>query len=66
MNDYPSPPGKEVITACGGRVKDASHYPSALYCGERVYFCTHACLRAFEADPDPFMVGEIEHPSEED
>ncbi len=52
----------EAITACGGKLKDPSHYPSAEYRGRRVYFCTRGCLRAFEADPDRFMAGEIEHP----
>ncbi len=41
-------------------------YPSADYRGERIYFCTRACLRVFEQDPDPFMAGEVEHPLEED
>lgn len=52
----------EYKTACGGKLKDPTSYPSALYRGERIYFCTRACLRAFEQDPDPFMAGEIEHP----
>jgi YHS domain-containing protein len=60
--DEPSIPKKEVFTACGGKITDASSYPGALYHGERVYFCTRACLKAFEAAPDPFMAGEIEHP----
>jgi len=34
--------------------------------GERVYFCTRACLRVFEQDPDPFIAGEIEHPIDEE
>jgi YHS domain-containing protein len=65
MSDNPSLSEIEAITACDGRIKDTSRYPSALYRGERVYFCTRACLRAFEADPDRFMAGEIEHPSGE-
>lgn len=56
----------EYRTACGGKIKAPSQYPSALYRGERVYFCTRACLRAFEQAPDAFMAGEIEHPTEED
>lgn len=66
MSDDPASSVKEAITACGGRIKDPSRYPSALYRGERVYFCRRACLRAFEADPDLFMAGEIEHPREDD
>lgn len=53
-------------TVCGGEIKDPSHYPSAEYRGERVYFCTRACLRAFEQNPDAFMAGEIEHPLDEE
>ncbi len=55
----------EAVTACGGKISDPSRYPSALYRGQRVYFCTRACLHAFEAVPDRFMVGEIEHPTDE-
>jgi YHS domain-containing protein len=56
----------EYKTACGGVIKDPSNYPNAEYRGERVYFCTRACLRVFEQDPDAFMSGEREHPLEED
>ena len=55
-------PQTEFITACGGKLKDPTKYPSAGYRGERVYFCTQACLEAFLLNPDPFMAGEIEHP----
>ena len=64
MNSHPSSEGNEVFTACGGRIEDPNQYPSARYQGECVYFCTRACLLAFEAAPEPFMAGEIEHPSE--
>lgn len=53
-------------TACGGRLQDTTGYPSAIYHGERIYFCTRACLRVFEQDPDPFMVGDVVHPLDED
>ncbi len=53
-------------TACGGKLKDPRNYPNAIYRGERIFFCTRACLRAFERDPDPFMAGEIEHPIHEE
>ncbi len=52
----------EYKTACGGAIKNPSSYPSAEYRGERVYFCTRACLRAFEQNPEAFMAGEVEHP----
>lgn len=56
-------PGPEFQTTCGGKIKDPSKYPSALYRGERVYFCTQACLDTFLQGPDPFMAGEVEHPA---
>ncbi len=52
----------KFITACSGKIKDPSKYSSAEYRGERIYFCTQACLDVFLLDPDPFMAGEIEHP----
>lgn len=55
-------PTPEAKTACGGKLKDPKDFPSAMYRGERIYFCTRACLRVFEQDPDPFMAGEVEHP----
>jgi len=56
----------EYKTACGGNLKDPANYPSAMYQGERIYFCTRACLRVFEQAPDAFMAGEVEHPIDED
>ena len=56
----------EYKTACGGTLKDPANYPSAMYQGERVYFCTRACLRVFEQAPDAFMTGEVEHPIDEE
>jgi YHS domain-containing protein len=53
-------------TACGSDIVDVTKYPSALYRGEIVYFCTRACLRVFHTDPDRFIAGEIEHPSDEE
>jgi YHS domain-containing protein len=56
----------EIQTACGGVIKDPSKYPNAIYQGKQVYFCTLACLRAYNQDPDRFMAGEIEHPLDEE
>ena len=53
---------KTPRTACGGTLEDPENFPSAIYRGEQIYFCTLACLRSFEQNPDPFMSGEIEHP----
>jgi len=58
--------GQQAVTACGGKIKDPTRYPSALYKGERVYFCTRACLRVFETAPDRFMAGEIEHTTDDE
>ena len=56
----------EYKTVCGGVIKDPENYPSAIYHGERHYFCTRACLRVFEQDPDPFLAGSVEHPLDEE
>jgi YHS domain-containing protein len=53
-------------TACGGKLKDPANYQSAIYHGERIYFCKEACLRVFEQSPDPFMAGKIEHSIQDD
>jgi YHS domain-containing protein len=53
-------------TVCGGALREPSKFPSAVYGNEIVYFCTRACLCAFEKDPEKFMAGEIEHPLEDD
>ena len=45
MNLHPLSEENEADTVCGGRIEDPNQYPSALYHGERVYFCTRACLR---------------------
>ncbi len=55
-----------VLSACGGKLTDPENYPSAEYKGKRVYFCTRACLQAFEGNPDGFMNGEVDHPSDEE
>lgn len=66
MTETTIAPVPEYKTVCGGKLKDPTNYPSATYRGERVYFCTRACLRVFEQNPDAFMAGEVEHPLEED
>jgi YHS domain-containing protein len=66
MNQPAPSPEPEIRTVCGGKITAPDRYPSALYRGQRVYFCTRACLRAFESDPDRFIAGEIEHPTEDE
>ncbi len=51
-------------TVCGSEIREPDKYPSSLYRGETVYFCTGACLKAFLGDPDRFISGEIEHPED--
>lgn len=53
-------------SACGGTLKDPSAYPSAMFNGERVYFCNQACLKAFLRTPEAFMAGEVEHPLDDE
>jgi YHS domain-containing protein len=66
-NDQSNPSVEpEFKTACGGKIKTPSKFPSAEYRGEQVFFCTRACLRVFEQDPDVFISGEVEHPLDED
>lgn len=66
MTTMIKPTTPEFKTACGGGIKDPSKYPSAEYRGETVYFCTNACKRVFDAAPDQFMAGEVEHPIDDD
>ena len=66
MSESATTPSPEYKTACGGKIKDPTNYLSAIYRGQRLYFCTRACHRVFEKDPDAFMAGEVEHPLEEE
>jgi YHS domain-containing protein len=60
------PQNKPAQAACGGNLKNPESFQSSPFRGDRVYFCTHACQRAFESDPEGFMADEIEHPLEEE
>lgn len=63
QNEAPSPPPQlEHKTACGGKIKEPSKFPSAEYHAERIYFCTQACLEVFLLNPGLFMAGKMEHP----
>jgi len=61
-----NPEQQEIKSACGGILKDPSAYPSAMFNGERVYFCANACLKAFLSASEAFMAGEVEHPLDDD
>lgn len=56
----------EALTACGGKIEAPERFPSASFRGKQIFFCTRACLRAFELDPERFLAGEIDHPLEEE
>ncbi len=47
-------------------MQDPSEYPSAMYKGERVYFCNKACIKTFLQASEAFMAGEVEHPLEDE
>jgi YHS domain-containing protein len=55
---------KGYFTACGGRIYEPERYASVTYRGRQVFFCSKSCLLAYQADPDRFMSGEIDHPLE--
>jgi YHS domain-containing protein len=55
-----------IKTVCGGILTEPEKYPSVVFKGECFYFCTRACLRVFEQNPQAFLDGEVEHPFEED
>ena len=55
-----------ILTVCGGVIENPQDYPTDIYRGETVYFCTKACWRAFQSDPDRFIAGEIEHPLDDE
>ncbi len=61
-----SPAPQTGLTACGGTLPDTTGYPAATFRGRTVYFCTRACRRVFETDPERFMAGDIAHPLDED
>jgi YHS domain-containing protein len=64
MSQSPTIPAPELLTVCGGKMKNPDNYSCAIFHGERLYFCNPACLLAFESDPERFIAGEIEHPEE--
>ena len=61
-DSIPNQEGESPKTVCGGIMMDPSQYPGVMFNGEKVYFCTIACLNAFVESPEAFMAGEIEHP----
>ncbi len=56
--------GEDVKVACGGVMQFRADTPWAIYRDAVVAFCTPACKREFEKDPEPFMAGKILHPVE--
>ncbi len=41
---------------------DPVYHPQAEYRGQTIYFCTEACLHAFQDDPERFL--EVHRPEE--
>jgi YHS domain-containing protein len=66
MADPVLPADGELQTVCGGKMDEPEKFPHSSFHGKKVFFCTHACLQAFESDPEGFMAGEIAHPDEDD
>ena len=44
--------GSKIVTACKGVSQFVSATPTAVYQGQRLYFCLQSCLEEFEADPE--------------
>ena len=44
-----------IDPVCGMTVDEASAVGTSLYEGRTFYFCSPHCLRAFEANPKPFV-----------
>ncbi len=53
-------PVQSFHTACGEVITNPDDYPSAIHNGKRVYFCTAACLEAFQTDPKHCMADTLE------
>ncbi len=52
----PIDPARPLPMVCGRRpVGDPAYFALAEYHGQRVYFCTDACLNEFLLDPDGFI-----------
>jgi YHS domain-containing protein len=60
------PKRTDLITACGGFLREEGEHPSVVHRGKRIYFCRKACYRVYLTDPERFMKGQIPHPLEED
>jgi DNA polymerase-4 len=45
------------VSVCGRRImSNLEGYPTAIYRGQAIYFCTEFCLEAFKRDPDRFYL----------
>lgn len=63
---FSEPKRNDLMTACGGFLREEGDRVSVEFRGRRVYFCRLACYRAYLTDPERFMKGAIPHPLEED
>ncbi len=51
-HDPPLPKiGSPVTTACNGIIYYEVDTPTALFRGQRIYFCLPSCLKSFQDDP---------------
>ena len=51
--DVPLPEtGTPILTACRSQAQYQPSTPSAIYRGQRIYFCEAVCLEDFKADPE--------------
>ena len=56
----------ERITVCGGALASDAVAIEAEYNGRVHYFCTRGCLRTFWTNPEAFLAGQIEHPTDDE
>jgi len=54
------------LTVCGGHLAPDAPAIEAEHNGRTYIFCTHGCLRAFWSNPEDFLAGKIEHPTDDD
>ena len=51
--EFPLPEiGSQIITACRVVSQFAAATPTAVYEGQRIYFCLQSCLEDFKTDPE--------------
>jgi len=51
----------DIKTVCGGMIRNPEDHPTAVYRGEKIYFCADSCLKAFEQDPEGYIESTQDH-----